>query len=359
VLVLGLIQEVNMKRISWWLVGAIILGPLIRYENLAISLPVLLYLALRRHLRVALMTGLILMLLMGGFSVFLSALNLGILPTSVLIKSAIGNKTTILENFNANFLSREGAMLSLGMLLMMALALSTKRPIEERLLALCTALSITLHLFFGRYGWFHRYEIYIWTWTLLMTMYLYRNALKYLLTQQVSSPFFLLFAGLAITCPGYLETLINIPIASNNIYEQQYQMHRFATDYYRAPVAVNDMGLVTYQNPNYVLDLVGMASLPTLFARQIATDPGWMNGAASQHHVCMAMIYEAWFAQLPANWIPIGDLYLSKMKITPAEDKVTFYAFDRETFQRVRSLLEDFQKTLPEGVEFQFREPQK
>jgi hypothetical protein len=190
-------------------------------------------------------------------------------------------------------------------------------------------------------------------------MYLYRNALKHLLTQQVSSPFFLLFAGLAITCPGYLETLINIPIASNNIYEQQYQMHRFATDYYRAPVAVNDMGLVTYQNPNYVLDLVGMASLPTLFARQIATDPGWMNGAASQHHVCMAMIYEAWFAQLPANWIPIGDLYLSKMKITPAEDKVTFYAFDRETFQRVRSLLEDFQKTLPEGVEFQFREPQK
>ncbi|MDX1696293.1 MAG: hypothetical protein R3208_21185, partial [Ketobacteraceae bacterium] len=61
-----------------------------------------------------------------------------------------------------------------------------------------------------------------------------------------------LFAG-----APYVVNLVTVPIASNNIYQQQYQMHRFAVEYYNKPLAVNDLGYVSYNNDNYVLDLWG------------------------------------------------------------------------------------------------------
>lgn len=42
----------------------------------------------------------------------------------------------------------------------------------------------------------------------------------------------------------YVRATVTNPIASRNIYEQQYQMHRFVVDYYRDAVAVNDLGFV-------------------------------------------------------------------------------------------------------------------
>ncbi len=64
------------------------------------------------------------------------------------------------------------------------------------------------------------------------------------------------------------------PLAMNNLYERQYQMGRFARDHWRAPVAVNDPGWVSYRNPNYVLDLGGLASLEARRSRAM----GWPAG---------------------------------------------------------------------------------
>ena len=56
----------------------------------------------------------------------------------------------------------------------------------------------------------------------------------------------------------YVKNTLHVPLAASNVYEQQLQMHRFIDGYYRAPVAVNDLGLASYHNPWPVLDLGGL-----------------------------------------------------------------------------------------------------
>ena len=53
---------------------------------------------------------------------------------------------------------------------------------------------------------------------------------------------------------------------------------------------------------------------------------------------------------------PLEKKIKEAVKKKGLEDRVTFYAFDAETFHHARNLLYKFRKTLPPGVEFQFRE---
>ena len=47
----------------------------------------------------------------------------------------------------------------------------------------------------------------------------------------------------------YVISTLRTPVASSGIFEQQYQMHRFAVDFYKHPVGVNDLGLGKLQEP--------------------------------------------------------------------------------------------------------------
>jgi len=57
--------------------------------------------------------------------------------------------------------------------------------------------------------------------------------------------------GLCAVIP-YASASLKIPLAARNIYEQHHQMRRFAIDYYRQLIAVNDLGLVSYKNVSLV-----------------------------------------------------------------------------------------------------------
>lgn len=76
-------------------------------------------------------------------------------------------------------------------------------------------------------------------------------------------------------------------------------MHRFAVDYYGKPVAVNDLGYVSFRNDHYVLDLAGLGSLRALACREKGCGPNWMNALAKAHDVDLAMIYPDWFRSTP------------------------------------------------------------
>ncbi len=142
--------------------------------------------------------------------------------------------------------------------------------------------------------------------------------------------------------------------ASNNIYEQQYQTHRFAVEYYRKPVAVNDIGYVSYENKNYVLDLAGLGSMRALVCRDHGCNPGWMSGLAKMYNVQLAMIYSDWFRGLPANWVKVGELRLGKTRVTPAESRVSFYALNSGAFSEAVREIREFRETLPVGAKFIF-----
>ncbi len=360
-LVAGLIEERESGSAPWWLAAALMLGPLVRYENLALSGPALLYLGQRGQWRTVLVSGSLLAVSLGAFSAFLHAHDLSLLPNSVLAKSNVaagGGSAALTQNLLTNLTSNRGFLLSL-LLLVFLCAAALMRDARDGALALWMSLGLLGHLAAGRFGWYHRYELYIWAASLLLLLYLARNTIAEALRHQASykvvgcGVLFLLLA-----CRPYLEPLLSTPVASNNIYEQQYQMHRFVTAYLGAPVAVNDLGWVSFQNDQYVLDLYGLASMEALRQRQERDrqDVAWMDEMARARDVNLAMLYRSWFPMVPKGWVPLGTLYLGRRKITPASDAVMFYAINAAAAEALRPKLEAFSQTLPGKARFTFAE---
>ena len=162
-------------------------------------------------------------------------------------------------------------------------------------------------------------------------------------------------AALAILAYPYWNGLRTIPDASANVYEQHFQMHRFAADLWRAPVAVNDLGYASYRNDHYVLDLWGLGSRRALAHRRRRDGSQWMNDLAREHDVHLAMIYGPWFETLPENWTPIADLRFRRKVVSAARSLVTFYALDEEARTRALPMLEEFAATLPQGTSLEIR----
>jgi hypothetical protein len=360
----GLIVHAKEGRLAPWLLVAVTVAPLVRYENLAVSAAALVYLIVRKHYKPAIGSALLIVALVGGFSLFLVSLGLEPFPTSVMAKSSVvesaGSVGTVLSNVKANLTGGRGVLLGLGLFGLLAFVLFAKGSDRKRQLAAVALLAISLHVLVGKWGWYYRYEVYIWSFLLLVSVYLAGERISALWSSEgnrragTAKLSALAAAFTLFTAAPYLWVLATVPIASNNIYEQQYQMHRFAVDYYGKTVAVNDLGYVSYKNPNYVLDLEGLASLETFEHRHRLRDKrsGWMSVAAESKGAELVMIHEDFFDSFPKGWIKLGELRLGRAKITPAYSEVAFFAVNRGAYDELSARLEDFVPTLPEGVEF-------
>jgi hypothetical protein len=354
----GLIYELEHRQAPWWIFAAIVLGPLVRYENLAISLPMLVYLFVRGYVKASLLSGFSIIATNGFFAFFLTSLGLHPIPIPVLLKitgaSSGGGVISVLRRVYNNLGDARGMIFAAGMAILIVVATSGSRRKADRYFAGTVALSVMLFLVFGRLSWF-RYQNFVWTALLLALIYLFRRRLVQSIERRSVLRVGVAAALFTITlCHRCLLILVTIPLGANNIYEQQYQMHRFATEFYRAPVAVNDLGWVSYDNDNYVLDLWGVGSEAALAGRRGRAGDDWMNTLTATHGVQMAMIYDSWFKAVPENWIPAGRLYLGKMRLMPADDPVSFYALNPEAASRVSVLLRSFRETLPPGVSLEF-----
>jgi hypothetical protein len=355
-IVAGLIEESRSARAPNYLWAAIYLIPLVRYDSLALAVPALLYLALRRHRGIPFLTGALLLATLGAFSYFLKSHGLGYLPTSVLAKSDLmrtsGSLHALAVGLYANLvLSPQGNLLLLADAFLGATAAA--RQGSERGLAAVLAAALLLHLVFGRVGAYYRYEAYLWAAALLTLIHLYREPLRAALTG--AGVFWRRIAALAPVAAvsmGYVFVLISTPLAANNIYDQQYQMHRFAVDFYQGPVGVNDLGLVSFHNPNYVLDFWGLGSAQAQRERFSNSSTNWMDTLSAAHGVNLMMIYDSWFPNRPRDWIALGELQLKRFRVTPSGSEVQFYSRDAESARKARTLLSDFARTLPPEVSF-------
>jgi len=355
---LGLIREANTGRVRSWLLIAIVLGPLIRYESLAISVGAVVYLFVRGHRRTALLSLIATLLPLALFSAFLVHLGLGPAPTSVLLKAPIlapEQRAGLLSGLRTTLRDPTGVLLALAGVWMLSLALFSMRPAQEKALATSVALAIALHAVAGSYGAYHRWEPYIVTFVLLALLYLERAPISGVLTRW-PAPLITAVAVLWCVVVGsrYVFGLTTIPVAANNIYEQQYQMHRYVAEFERRAVAVNDLGYVSFGNGNYVLDVLGLGSPgPPVGEHSLSK---WVEGPVARQGIETAMLYDEWFADHPRTWRRIGVLHLSRPKITPAWEGVSFYATSAEAYPRVRRRVEAFRATLPPRVRFEFAE---
>jgi len=342
-----------------WLWVVIIVAPLIRYENAALSVPALAALGMAGHRRGAFVSSTILFGLMGGYSLFLHNAGLSFLPTSVFAKTGLagGWWSQLLERLVRMVELPEGIYLSIGGVGFAGVVLSSQRRIGERLFGGWGAAMIGLHALFGRFGWGHRYEIYVWAATLVSLLLLYRSSLRRFFGR--ASPVVSVAAIVMLsflTGVHYIHGLAQIPRASHEIYLQQYQMHRFLTDHYQAPAAVHDLGWTSYRNDHYVLDLAGLANLRALRLRQ-KSGAEWRREAVRPYadSVRAALIYAKPAAPgVPTEWTPVATLQFDWRSVAAASNTVYFYALDSSAVPDVRKALRDFQSTLPPDATLEF-----
>jgi hypothetical protein len=191
---------------------------------------------------------------------------------------------------------------------------------------------------------------------LLAALYVYALALREMARRDGS-----LRAQLVVALPLVLVAFIysrgtlDTPLSANNIYEQQYQMHRFVRDFYARPVAVNDLGWVAYRNPNYVLDLWGLGYEPARVAR-FASDVDaaagrprrpWVEQLVAARPVDLAIVYDEWFADMvPPGWTRVARLWRSHSHLT-GNASVAFYAASPGAVADISVALQRFENALP------------
>jgi hypothetical protein len=231
---------------------------------------------------------------------------------------------------------------------------------SQALMALLLACLIGAHAVAGQFGWMDRYEDYAMLGTALIGIYLTQKTVRSVLSNKNWRLIFSCVTAvlLSMICSRYILSTWRVPLAANNIYEQQYQMHRFVNDFYRSPVAVNDLGLVSYHNPNFVLDLGGLASEKARILKASDASAEEYQAFVAGSDVHLVIIYDEWFEdQIPASWIKVASMDLSRERVSSAQAEVQFYATDAVTASQLQPELQSFSKSLPQGVKLKIYSP--
>ena len=340
---IGVSKYLEKRRFPLWLAISLVAAPLVRYECLAVSLPVLVFLFAAGERKKALILFLVLVVLLGAYSLFLVNMDLSPMPASVNAKSAVvsdsGSIASILGNLVNSLKSFRGLVQMFMLVPLVFIFFSGKRSRIEKLLAGTVVVAVILHLVVGRSGWFHRYGVYMWAFSVLISFQLYRNILE---KQRIPAVILLLFLS-----ADYLSGYTKIKDASANIYQQQYQMRRFVHEWLQEPVAVNDLGLVSMGCNEYVLDLWGLA---TPAALQGASNPAWVDSVAGVNGVNYAIVYRD---EIPGiqHWTHVARMQIAPPLVVCVSGGVDFLAAPWASADSLRVKLYDFMETVPGGIE--------
>jgi hypothetical protein len=351
----GIMEAYNGNPVPRSVLVMAALAPAVRYEDLAFTLAVaLVCLAQRRPRAAALTFGLSLVPLL-GMSWFLHAHGLGFLPNSVLLKGGgdyTGPNPLLfhLRSFGLNlylyFRNPGRTPITLMVILVGILAWQKRHDALRFRILLAVLLACGLMMLIGPYGWFYRYDV-------CLRVFAFLVLLGALAEMKRFTPLAAL-ALAAVAAVTYLNPLRDTPEFAREIFVQQRQMARFAGDYYRGNVAVNDIGWVSYtaNHRYYVLDLFGLASPEAMKAKKTTE---WMDDITRRHQIGLVMIYKDWFPPAPPSWREIGELKLTQgRRLFVAGTTVTFYATPEADLPHLQAQLADFARTLPAGASMTF-----
>ncbi len=350
-IVVGLWRFVETGRVGMLLIGGIVLAPALRLEGLALALAAAGVVTAMGRVRSGIGLGLLAVLPVAIFAAILLALGLDPLPNSVNAKLSGAEGLGIFGKFRLNVATNGGLfVLALASaVLVRCVALLQDGRKGQALVGLAVVAAAIAHLAAASTGWMDRYENYLVLSLFAVLALLLAGMGKAAKTAILG----VALAGGFVAYGPNLDDFVNNPRA---IHLQQAQMARFAKEYLRAPVAVNDLGLVAWNNPNHVLDLWGLASPDALDARHFQPEPGWADPIAGEKGVEFAMIYDERLPEaLGPDWVILGKLALLDPKgaFLGGVD-VSFYTRNRAETQELFAELKDWAALLPDGAHFIF-----
>ena len=367
--VLALARALDEDRVPPSLVAAIVLLPLLRFEGAALGGLALAALMAAGHRRAATIGMVAIATTIGAYMAAMQALGLPLLPSSVLRKSdvavqavdgSLGLIGSILRNARANIHGEAAPVLLLIAIIVARPMLRAMRsplaaaphvlgPWREWLFAAAVAGALAAQVVFGAWGGgFARYEAYALALGAAAAIVLWGRTLGILIARD--RPLINAVAALVLLCLAPLSLIGTVltPTSALGVYEMQYQMRRLAIDFYRQPVAVIDLGLVSYRNPYYVLDLWGLGSETVRRARSRPDgDLAWLDRLVAARRVGLAMVYDNWFA-VPAGWHRLGALSAAHRPSGYAT--ITFYATSQAAVADAVAALDAFSRTTGTGT---------
>jgi hypothetical protein len=370
---LGLVRFVVRGRCDWWWIACIIIQPIVRFEAAGMLVAdALIFVAFRRYAYALAMVA-IGVLLVGGYSLFLHSLGLPLLPSSVLARSDWSNAAAVshsglfsvivalLKNLNSN-LNSFGAAQMLGAIVLGLVWLSSvwntlsQRPLEKSVQIKLVTLAFMTFVTFaqlagGKLGWTpSRYEAYVLVLNLCSVAILYREQVSAWCERANWRGVVVVSTALLLIFAGYATQFVLIPTMAGKEYQGPYQLHRFVTRFYRAPVAVDQIGYVNFENRSYVLDLSGLGSEAAREQRARARTTEWMDGLLASKDVGLAIVDSAVDPSVPAAWTMIGEMRLGGALSGDTSRRYIFYARRPEDVAAASTALERFAPTLPPSV---------
>jgi hypothetical protein len=370
---LGLVRFVVRGRCDWWWILCIIVQPIIRFEAAGMLVADALIFIFFRKYRYAVAMLAIGVFLVGGYSLFLHSLGLPLLPTSVLARSEWSKAAVasdqglfsvllaIARNVNSN-LSSFGAAQMLGGVALGAVwlggawatlfAAPRTKSDQIKLVTIGFMAFVTIaQIAGGKLGWVPpRYEAYVLALNICGVAVIYREKVNAWCERATWPRVSAICLALLLFFAGYVVQFLAIPALARKEYLGSYQLHQFVTEFYRRPVAVNQLGYVNYLNPYYVLDLSGLGSEASRQAHAAGDTPDWMTDFLASHNVDLAIVDTEIDVSVPGSWIRVGELYPGDSPFDPANRHFAFYARSAEGVGPAEEALARFARTLPPNV---------
>ena len=366
----GLVAMAESGKASVSLLVATICMPFARFEGIALSGAAIVAMGVLGQWRAAGISGAAIFAGFGPWAVLMQRWGLRVGPSSVFSKSALTASVPggplvavavgMARNFNNSFHNHFGAILILAICALVAVAQDREgrwRSIAsaELIVAGVMVLALGAHVVAGTYG-FSRYEVYAIAILIVGGVYLLRPVFMRLHEKGYLAARIGLLAALAFLVLPYVTTAWYTPRISRSIYEQQYQMHRFATEFFPRRVAVNDLGWVSYNNDAFVLDLWGLGSETVRKLRaagQLNADA--IKDLANKADVDFAMIYQSWFeGVIPDSWCLMAALTGQPDAPVSGEElhggEVLFFATRASAVADMHAAMDRFAPTLPPRV---------
>ena len=296
------------------------------------------------------------------------------LPNSLITKTIFVEAKTQLISLNGivllvnNFLNIQNLFIFIPLIL--AVGLLVFRFREKKILwnapnILLTLFigTATLHMIAARTGWFYRYEAYLIALGILTIAIGINEYLpsvskwdKKLISKNLTLILIIFVLFVSLAGRGYCS-FNEVPTATHNIYDQQYQMGLFIQKYYKGDaVSLNDVGAVNYVTDIKSVDLLGLSGLNVSKAilKENYTIKD-IDNITRQNHVKVIIVYEDLYRKyltggIPSDWIKVGQWKITN-RITCFMDTVSFYAIDPQDAKNLTKNLKEFSSQLPPDVQ--------